>query len=68
MSTTEIAQQALKLTSAERSDLVDLLLKSLDQPDSEIDSVWAEEAEKRLRAIDEGRLGVVPLEDALEKI
>lgn len=68
MSTTEIAQQALKLTSAERSDLVDLLLKSLDQPDPEIDSVWAEEAEKRLRAIDEGRLGVVPLEDALEKI
>ena len=68
MSTTEIARQALKLTSAERSDLVDLLLKSLDQPDPEIDSVWAEEAEKRLRAIDEGRLGVVPLEDALEKI
>lgn len=68
MSTTEIAQQALKLTSAERSDLVDLLLKSLDQPDPEIDSVWAEEAEKRLRAIDEGRLGVVPLEEALEKI
>ena len=68
MSTTEIARQALKLTSAERSDLVDLLLKSLDQPDPEIDSVWAEEAEKRLRAIDEGRLGVVPLEEALEKI
>lgn len=68
MSATEIAQQALKLTSAERSDLVDLLLKSLDQPDPEIDSVWAEEAEKRLRAIDEGRLGVVPLEEALEKI
>lgn len=68
MSTTEIAQQALKLTSAERSDLVDLLLKSLDQPDPEIDGIWAGEAEKRLRAIDEGRLGVVPLEEALGKI
>ena len=68
MSTTELAKQALKLTSAERFDLVDLLLKSLDQPDPEVDGVWAEEAEKRLRAIDEGRLGVVPLEEALGKI
>ena len=67
MSTAEVARMALRLSAAERSKLVDLLLRSLDEPNPEIDSTWANEAEKRLQAIDEGRLAVIPLEEALAK-
>ena len=39
------------------------LIKSLDEPDKELDEIWAEEAEKRLKAYREGRLGGVEMED-----
>ncbi len=65
MSTIEIESIALRLPPAERFDLIETLLKSLDQPDPAIDRVWSEEAQRRLTAIDEGRLDVVSLDEAL---
>ncbi|MGB8409161.1 MAG: addiction module protein [Gallionella sp.] len=51
----EIVAQALKLDPAERFDLVDQILHSLDKPDPVIDRVWLEEAEKQ-------RSGLPPIE------
>lgn len=65
MSTVEIEDIALRLPPAERFDLIEVLLKSLDQPDAVIDRVWSEEAQHRLTAVDEGRLDVVSLDEAL---
>jgi putative addiction module component (TIGR02574 family) len=60
MSSKEILQQALKLKPRERLSVVEGLLKSLDEPDSTIDDIWAEEAEKRLNAYRAGNLeGIV---------
>jgi putative addiction module component (TIGR02574 family) len=56
MSSKEILQQALKLSPNERVNLVEGLLRSLDEPDSTIDEIWAEEAEKRLKAYRAGNL------------
>ncbi len=56
MSSKEILQQALKLKPRERVSVVEGLLKSLDEPDSTIDDIWAEEAEKRLKAYRTGNL------------
>ena len=56
MSSKEILQQALKLKPRERVSVVEGLLKSLDEPDSKIDDIWAEEAEKRLKAYRAGNL------------
>jgi putative addiction module component (TIGR02574 family) len=56
MSSKDILQQALKLNSMERLSIVEGLLKSLDEPDSTIDDIWAEEAEKRLNAYRAGNL------------
>ena len=56
MSSKEILQQALKLKPRERVSVVEGLLKSLDEPDSTIDDIWAEEAEKRLKAYRAGNL------------
>lgn len=42
---------------------VDGLLKSLDEPDKDIDRIWAEEAEKRLDAYRRGDLEGMPMEE-----
>jgi len=47
--------------------LVDGLIKSLDEPDKKLDAIWAEEAEKRLKAYRDGRLPGVPMEEIFEK-
>jgi putative addiction module component (TIGR02574 family) len=57
----------LRLKPEERFLVVEGLLKSLDEPDQVLDAIWAEEAEKRLRAYREGRLKGIPMEDIFEE-
>jgi len=46
--------------------LVEGLIKSLDEPDKKLDEVWAEEAEKRLKAYRAGKLQGVPMEEVFK--
>ena len=48
----KIIEEAIQLTPQERADIADALLKSLDKPDSEIDKVWAKEAERRIDTLE----------------
>lgn len=61
MSTKELLDEAMKLKPEERFTLVEGLIKSLDEPDKKLDEIWAEEAEKRLKAYREGKLGGIPM-------
>jgi putative addiction module component (TIGR02574 family) len=56
MSAKEILEKALQLKPEERFTLIEGLIRSLDEPNKEIDEIWIEEAEKRLKAYREGRL------------
>jgi putative addiction module component (TIGR02574 family) len=67
MSTKELLEQALKLKPEERFTLVEGLIKSLDEPDKELDDIWAKEAEGRLEAYREGRLEGIPMEDIFKE-
>ncbi|SPF34104.1 conserved hypothetical protein [Syntrophobacter sp. SbD1] len=67
MDSREILEQALRLKPEERFLVVEGLLKSLDEPDKELDAIWAGEADKRLRAYREGRLKGIPMEDIFEE-
>jgi len=67
MSTKQILEQALKLKPEERFALVEGLIKSLDEPDKKLDEIWAEEAEKRLKAYREERLEGIPMEDIFKE-
>lgn len=58
-----LSLEARKLPVAERAELVDDLLASLDAPDARLDALWAEEAERRLQLIDKGDM---PTRDAAE--
>lgn len=63
MSGKEILEQALKLKPDERFMLVEGLIRSLDEPDASLDAIWAEEAERRLKAYREGKLKGIPMEE-----
>jgi putative addiction module component (TIGR02574 family) len=63
----EVLEQALHLKPEERFLVVEGLLRSLDEPDEELDAIWAEEAEKRLTAYRAGRLGGIPMEDLFKE-
>lgn len=67
MTSKDILEQALRLKPVERFLVVEGLLKSLDEPDQELDAIWAEEADKRLKAYREGRLEGIPMEDIFKE-
>ncbi len=68
MSTTlkQIAEEALQLGPAQRAELADFLVASLEssEPD-EVQRLWIEEAERRLAEVRSGKVRTVPGEDVL---
>jgi putative addiction module component (TIGR02574 family) len=68
MTTTDnILREALRLKPAEKAELIDKLLYSLDKPDKEIDSLWTNEVEDRIEAYEQGELKAISLEEILQK-
>lgn len=65
--TNDILKEAILLPPSERAFLVDKLLNSLDERNSEIDSLWAGEAESRIDAYEKGKIKSVTLQKILEK-
>ncbi len=63
----KILKEALTLKPSQKAELIDKLLSSLDQPDREIDELWAKEAESRIDAYERGKIKAVALEKVLEK-
>ena len=68
MDTKRLIDEAALLPVEERALVVDSLLRSLNQPESEIDSKWAEEARRRLAEIRSGRAEPVPGEEVFRKV
>lgn len=63
-----IEREALGLTPANRAKLAHELLESLDTlSPEEIDELWLDEAERRLKELDDGRVQLVPAEEVYRK-
>lgn len=58
-----ILEKALLLKPQERFIVIEGLLLSLDEPNKNIDEIWAVEAEKRLAAYRSGRLKGISSEE-----
>ncbi len=57
----KVLRAALSLPEADRADIADRLLLSLDASSQrEIDALWAQEAESRIEAYDRGEIEVIP--------
>ena len=67
MNAEELLNAVLKLKPEDRLALVEVLIESLDEPDRRLDEIWAEEAERRLRAYRQGALDGVPMEEVFKE-
>ena len=65
--TNQVFNDALTLLPPERAELIDKLLVSLDKSDHEIEKQWAQEAEDRIDAYDQGKIKSISLEEVLKK-
>ena len=63
-----LSQEARKLSPAERAELIDELITSLDRPDPAIDELWTKEAEDRLAAYDRGEMGTHDISQVVAKL
>ncbi|MBN2332157.1 MAG: addiction module protein [Deltaproteobacteria bacterium] len=68
MNTKQLIDEAVSLPVEERAIVVDSLLRSLNQPESEIDKIWAKEAMRRLVELRSGSVKAIPGEEAFAKI
>lgn len=60
-----VLERALRLKPAERLELIEKLIHSLDRPDREIEKVWSEETEKRYQALKEGKVNTTSLDEII---
>jgi putative addiction module component (TIGR02574 family) len=65
----KVIEGALSLPADIRLKLIEKLLRSLNLPiDEEIDRLWAEEAERRVSQVKEGKVKLVSGEEVFSKI
>jgi putative addiction module component (TIGR02574 family) len=63
-----LSLEARKLPIAQRAELIDDLLASLDEPDPRIDALWAEEAERRIELLDAGKMTTRDAAEVMAKV
>ena len=63
----EILKKTLTLLPSEKAELIDKLISSLDKTDEEIKKLWANEAESRIDAYEQGKIKALTLREVLEK-
>jgi putative addiction module component (TIGR02574 family) len=68
MTTKELIDEAVSLPLEQRVMLVDILLQSLNQPESEIDREWGTLAQRRLQEIRDGRVEGIAGEEVFRRI
>ena len=65
--TEEITAKIHALPDIEKLKVLDSITAELDQPDPNLDRIWAEEARKRWAAYRERRIPAVPYEEVMAK-
>jgi len=68
MNTKQLIDEAVSLPVEERVLVVDTLLRSLNQTESEIDKQWGREAKRRLSELRSVNIEAVPGDEVFRKI
>jgi hypothetical protein len=68
MNTNELIDEAVSLPVEKRILIVDSLLQSLNQPNSEDDKKWNEVAQQRLLEMRSGEINLIPGEQVFKNI
>ncbi len=67
MDSKSILTEALQLRPAERLQLIESLTQSLNKPDEKIEQIWAEESEKRYKALTARKVKTIPLNEVIQR-
>lgn len=62
-----LLEMALQLKPQDRFLLIEGLIRSLDEPNKDIDEIWTKEAVKRLQSHREGRTRGIPYNKVFEE-
>ncbi len=68
MTTKELMAIVETLPIEIKIELIEKLLNSLYSPQKEIDKLWIEEAKRRLKEIESGKVNTVSMEKVFEKV
>ena len=68
MNTKDLINEVVSLPVEERTLIIDTVLRSLNQPESEIDKKWISLAQKRLEEIRTGTVNTIPGEEVFKKV
>ena len=68
MGVKELLAEAISLPVEERAALIDTLLRSLNQPEGEVDREWIAEADRRLDEVRSGRATTIPADEVFAEI
>ncbi|MCZ2442838.1 MAG: addiction module protein [Flavobacteriales bacterium] len=64
----ELIQEASSLPIEARAKIVDSLLRTLNQPNTEIETQWTAVAKRRLAELKSGKVKSIPGDQVFEKI
>lgn len=65
----DLYQAAVDLSEPERAELAGLLLESLEtEAEPGVEAAWAEEIERRVRDIDDGKVETIPWEQVRSEL
>lgn len=68
MNTKQLIDEAVSLPVEERALVIDILLRSLNPPESDIDNKWAQEAKRRLADLRSNRITAIPGDEVFSKV
>jgi len=68
MNTEELINEAVSFPIEKRALVVDSILQSFNQPESDIDDKWKDVAQKRLMEIRSGKVEAISGEEVFNKI
>ena len=67
LNTRELIEQIESLPVENRAQIIDSLLRTMNQPDPEVDAAWAIEAQRRLNDLRSGRVQRIAADDVFAK-
>lgn len=62
-----LLKELMMLNPKDKADIIEKVLKSLDEPDDKIDALWKEESEKRIDAYEKGDVPSVSVNETFSK-
>lgn len=68
MITKELQKKTLQLKPLDKVHLVEIILKSLDKPDPEIEKAWVAESEARYTAYKAGKIKAVSFDSVQKRL